>query len=71
MSTGGIMPLLGAVGAISVGAAAVYLTSSGGSDKGAINIEPVIDLENQSVVIPVCILKKFFFIINFIKNFLV
>lgn len=46
------MPLIGAVGAISLGAAAMYL-SSGGSGAGALKIEPKIDLSDQTVVVPV------------------
>lgn len=53
MSTGTVVPLIGAVGAIGLGAAAVYFSSNAAGRGDYMKIEPVVDLGNQTVIIPV------------------
>lgn len=47
------MPIIGAVSAVGLGAAAVYFTSGGGSQDGFLKVEPIVDLKKQTVEVPV------------------
>lgn len=53
MAAGNVVPLIGAVGAISLGAAAMYFTSGGSNRSGYTKIEPIVDLSSQTVLVPV------------------
>lgn len=51
MSGNGVAPLIGAVGAMSIGAAAYYYTSS--TSKGYHKIQPLVDLHDQTLELSV------------------